>query len=99
MNTLCALVTQLGKKYCLFIKMVDTVLKRNRVSHQRYEILITKIIRGSTVADDEDDPMMCQNRNRPYRPAQQQIPQPSMEAKKNSVTISELQVSLRTFIL
>ncbi len=45
MDTLSALVTQLGKKYHVFIPMVDKVLKRHNIKHQRYDILMCRIIK------------------------------------------------------
>ena len=44
METLASLVAQLGKKYHIFVPMVQKVLNRNRIQHQRYDLLVTKII-------------------------------------------------------
>ena len=45
MDTLSALVVQLGRKYHIFIPMVDKVLKRHNIKHQRYDILMCRIIK------------------------------------------------------
>lgn len=58
MNTLCALVVQLDRKYQIFIPMIQKVLNHHQIYHQRYNVLITKIIKGGSVAE-ENDLMMC----------------------------------------
>ncbi|RWS29930.1 hypothetical protein B4U80_02742 [Leptotrombidium deliense] len=62
MNTLCALVMQLGKKYSIFIPMTHKVLTKHHISHPRYEAMVTRIMKGTTVAEDEGDPMMFNRR-------------------------------------
>ncbi|GBN02820.1 Serine/threonine-protein kinase mTOR, partial [Araneus ventricosus] len=57
MDTLCSVVIQLGKKYQIFIPMVHKVLTKHRINHQRYDVLISRIIKG-TAAEDTDDPLM-----------------------------------------
>ena len=43
METLASLVSQMGVKYKIFIPMAQKVLNRNRIQHQRYDVLIAKI--------------------------------------------------------
>ncbi|XP_028613619.1 serine/threonine-protein kinase mTOR [Grammomys surdaster] len=62
MDTLSSLVFQLGKKYQIFIPMVNKVLVRHRISHQRYDVLICRIVKGYTLADEEEDPLIYQHR-------------------------------------
>ncbi|GFS99114.1 hypothetical protein TNCV_822401 [Trichonephila clavipes] len=57
MDTLCSIVIQLGKKYQIFIPMVHKVLTKHRINHQRYDVLISRIIKG-TAAEESDDPLM-----------------------------------------
>lgn len=47
METLASLVAQLGKKYLIFIPMVQKVLVRHRIQHQRYDVLVAKILHVS----------------------------------------------------
>ena len=47
METLASLVAQLGKKYLIFIPMVQKVLNRHRIQHQRYDVLVAKILNVS----------------------------------------------------
>lgn len=44
MDTLCALVMQLGKKYEIFINLVNRVVTKHRISCHRYEVLVTNIV-------------------------------------------------------
>lgn len=44
MRTLCALVTQLGKKYCIFMQMVQKTLQRHRISDSRHNALVKDIL-------------------------------------------------------
>ena len=45
MDTLSSLVLQLGKKYQIFIPMVNKVLSKHRISHQKYDTLVLKIVK------------------------------------------------------
>ncbi|KAG8568464.1 hypothetical protein GDO81_014010 [Engystomops pustulosus] len=62
MDTLSSLVFQLGKKYQIFIPMVNKVLLKHRILHQRYEVLTCRILKGYTLADEEEDPLIYQHR-------------------------------------
>ena len=46
MDTLTALVYQLGKKYKIFIPMVDKVILKQKISHQGYELLRDRILQS-----------------------------------------------------
>ncbi|PCH36202.1 atypical/PIKK/FRAP protein kinase [Wolfiporia cocos MD-104 SS10] len=46
METLCSLVLQLGSDFAVFVPIVNKCLMRNRVSHPKYENLITKLLNG-----------------------------------------------------
>ncbi|XP_014662370.1 PREDICTED: serine/threonine-protein kinase mTOR-like [Priapulus caudatus] len=50
MDTLSALVLQLGKKYEIFIPMVNKVLVKHRVQHTRYDVLMCRIIKSESKA-------------------------------------------------
>ncbi|KAG8279048.1 hypothetical protein J6590_008066 [Homalodisca vitripennis] len=54
METLCALVLQLGRKYKIFVPLVSKVVTRHRITCTRYELLTTKILTESTIAAEED---------------------------------------------
>uniref|UniRef100_A0A672YHX5 Serine/threonine-protein kinase TOR n=1 Tax=Sphaeramia orbicularis TaxID=375764 RepID=A0A672YHX5_9TELE len=62
MDTLSSLVFQLGKKYQIFIPMVNKVMLKHRINHQRYDILICRIVKGYTLAEEEEDPLIFQHR-------------------------------------
>ena len=48
MDTLSALVIQLGKKYTIFIPMVHKVLIKQKINNQRYDILSARVLEGSS---------------------------------------------------
>jgi FKBP12-rapamycin complex-associated protein len=54
MDTLAAVVSQLGKKYAIFVSMVQKVLLRHQISHQRYDILCARIAEGGNMGDFDD---------------------------------------------
>ncbi|KAK7869671.1 hypothetical protein R5R35_010033 [Gryllus longicercus] len=55
MDTLCALVSQLGRKYQIFIPLVHRVLIKHKISCSRYEMLAAKIVTDTTIAEEDDD--------------------------------------------
>lgn len=44
MDTLSALVAQLGPDYAIFIPMIDKILVAHKISHPLYESLVTKVL-------------------------------------------------------
>lgn len=64
MDTLCALVIQLGKKYQIFIPLVQKVMTQHKISNSRYEVLIDKILTESTLVDGEDYLLIRQRHSR-----------------------------------
>lgn len=53
MDTLCALIIQLGRKYNDFIPLVQKVIVKHRIQHQNYELLLSKLQSNTTLAVDE----------------------------------------------
>ncbi|XP_072945210.1 serine/threonine-protein kinase mTOR [Epargyreus clarus] len=53
MDTLCALVVQLGRKYMDFIPLVQKVIVKHRIQHPNYEFLITKLQSSTSLAVDD----------------------------------------------
>ena len=49
MDCLAAIVLQLGKKFKIFIPMLDRVVRRHRISHQRYELLRERVLKDVEV--------------------------------------------------
>ncbi|GFN76929.1 mechanistic target of rapamycin (serine/threonine kinase) [Plakobranchus ocellatus] len=58
MDTLCTLVIQLSHKFTIFIPMVTKVMHRHRITHQRFHMLMARILKGTTIAEEEDDPIL-----------------------------------------
>ncbi|OLL26279.1 Phosphatidylinositol 3-kinase tor2 [Neolecta irregularis DAH-3] len=52
MDTLCALVFQLGNDYAIFIPMIAKCLNQNKISHPNYELLVSKLLKGESLPQD-----------------------------------------------
>ncbi|CCJ30549.1 unnamed protein product [Pneumocystis jirovecii] len=52
MDTLCALVFQLGLDYTIFIPMINKCLINNHIQHQNYELLVSKLLKGESLPQD-----------------------------------------------
>jgi FKBP12-rapamycin complex-associated protein len=52
MDTLCALVVQLGSDFAIFVPTINKCLLRNRISHPRYENLISKLLNGERLPQE-----------------------------------------------
>ncbi|KAK7686283.1 hypothetical protein QCA50_010507 [Cerrena zonata] len=55
-DTLCALVIQLGSDYAVFIPMIQKCLVRNRINHPRYDSLIGKLLNGERLPQEAGAP-------------------------------------------
>lgn len=49
LDTLCALIQQLGKEYLPFMASVNKILANNQIQHQNYELLVTKLQKGEAL--------------------------------------------------
>lgn len=52
METLSALVVQLGASYAIFIPVVNKVLIQNRIQHATYDQLVSKLLNGERLPQD-----------------------------------------------
>ncbi|KAI1406854.1 FAT-domain-containing protein [Hypoxylon sp. FL1857] len=52
LDTLCALIQQLGRDYLHFIGTVTKVLQANQIQHQNYELLVSKLQKGEALPQD-----------------------------------------------
>ncbi|KAK9883142.1 hypothetical protein WA026_001340 [Henosepilachna vigintioctopunctata] len=57
METLYALMAQLGRKFAIFVPLVQTTLHKHKLHNQKFDLLISKIQTSSTMADGPDFPM------------------------------------------
>lgn len=57
MEALCSLVTQLGRKFCIFVPMVQKVLTKHKIQNKKWDELISKIQTNTTMAEETDLPM------------------------------------------
>ncbi|CAH2984222.1 unnamed protein product [Chilo suppressalis] len=53
MDTLCALIVQLGRKYNDFIPLVQKVTTKHRIQHANYDLLLSKLQSSQTFSMDE----------------------------------------------
>ncbi|GAP93296.1 putative FKBP12-rapamycin complex-associated protein [Rosellinia necatrix] len=52
LDTLCALIQQLGKDYLHFAGTVNKVLQRSPIQHQNYDLLVSKLQKGEVLPQD-----------------------------------------------
>lgn len=52
LDTLCALIQQLGKDYLHFMGTVNKVLVHNQIQHANYELLVGKLQKGEVLPQD-----------------------------------------------
>ena len=89
--SMAAIVLQLGKKYRIFIPMVDKVVRRHRISHQRYELLTARIMKGGTSFEIDDPAMNKVYKDRPQLDSSKISQFESTNTKKLYVSAANLQ--------
>ncbi|KAI9746692.1 MAG: phosphatidylinositol kinase- protein kinase tor1 [Claussenomyces sp. TS43310] len=52
LDTLCALIFQLGRDYLHFVSTIKKVLIANQIQHQNYELLVSKLQKGEPLPQD-----------------------------------------------
>jgi FKBP12-rapamycin complex-associated protein len=52
LDTLCALIFQLGKDYLHFVGTINKVLVAHGIQHQNYELLVSKLQKGEVLPQD-----------------------------------------------
>lgn len=52
LDTLCALIHQLGKDYLHFMTMVNKTIAQQGIQHANYELLVTKLQKGDVLPQD-----------------------------------------------
>ncbi|KAG5944989.1 hypothetical protein E4U53_006777 [Claviceps sorghi] len=52
LDTLCALIQQLGKDYVHFMGTVNKVINQHQIQHQNYELLVSKLQKGEVLPQD-----------------------------------------------
>eukprot|EP00003_Mantamonas_plastica_P010783 TRINITY_DN2025_c0_g1_i1.p1 TRINITY_DN2025_c0_g1~~TRINITY_DN2025_c0_g1_i1.p1 ORF type:complete len:2240 (+),score=782.23 TRINITY_DN2025_c0_g1_i1:702-7421(+) len=50
--TLCALILQLQSDYAIFVPMVNKIMTSQRISHSKYERLVTKLLKNQPLPSD-----------------------------------------------
>jgi serine/threonine-protein kinase mTOR len=52
LDTLCALIFQLGRDYLHFVSAIKKVLVAHQIQHQNYELLVSKLQKGEALPQD-----------------------------------------------
>ena len=52
LDTLCALIQQLGKDYLHFMGTVNKVINHHQIQHSNYELLVSKLQKGAVLPQD-----------------------------------------------
>lgn len=52
MDTLCALIFQLGREYLHFVGTIKKVMTANQITHANYELLVNKLQKGEDLPQD-----------------------------------------------
>ncbi|KAF5697031.1 FKBP12-rapamycin complex-associated protein, partial [Fusarium mundagurra] len=52
LDTLCALIQQLGKDYLHFMGTVNKVINQHQIQHSNYELLVSKLQKGEVLPQD-----------------------------------------------
>ncbi|KAJ2934856.1 hypothetical protein H1R20_g2275, partial [Candolleomyces eurysporus] len=52
MDTLCSLVVQLGSDFAIFVPTISKSMHRNKISHPRYENIISKLLNGERLPQE-----------------------------------------------
>ncbi|KAI9151477.1 Serine/threonine-protein kinase tor2 [Paramyrothecium foliicola] len=52
LDTLCALIQQLGKDYLHFMGTVNKIINQHQIQHQNYELFVSKLQKGEVLPQD-----------------------------------------------
>ncbi|KAL1494336.1 hypothetical protein ABEB36_009951 [Hypothenemus hampei] len=64
MDTLCSLVAQLGRKFCIFVPMVQKVVSKHKIVNRRWDALVSNISEETTLACLLDLPILRNNQKK-----------------------------------
>ena len=81
----------LTKKYKIFIPMVDKVIRKHRISHQRYELLTARVMKGGSDFEIEDPAMNKVYKSRPLVDSSKLSQFETSNTKKLYVSAAHLQ--------
>ncbi|XP_055588723.1 serine/threonine-protein kinase Tor [Uranotaenia lowii] len=90
LQTLCSIMIQLGKKYLVFVPLVNRVMIKHKISYTEYNKLLTKLQSSTTLAlDDEFRLRQARSRNR-------EMPMPGdTTIRKLNVSTADLQTAFK----
>ncbi|XP_015781821.1 serine/threonine-protein kinase mTOR [Tetranychus urticae] len=89
MNTLCALVVQMGRKYQIFIPMTQKIISKYSIEHQRYQLLVDGIMQGHPLGEDDKDPMMSGRKHGKQRSSHVTAPAAASNSAPKDITLDK----------
>ncbi|KAI5755082.1 hypothetical protein M8J77_013919 [Diaphorina citri] len=95
METLCALVLQLGRKYRIFVPLVSRVVAKHKIHYNRYDVLTTRILTESTAAS-EDEYLLSRHRLSRHKNRDPALPSSDTTTKKMFASVSDLRKAWTT---
>ncbi|XP_074653906.1 serine/threonine-protein kinase mTOR-like [Tubulanus polymorphus] len=92
MDTLSSLVIQLGKRYQIFLPMVNKTLNKHKINHQNYDLLLGSILKcGAPFTNEEGDPRLNKNQQRKNKTTEGSLDMETVTIKKHHVSANNLQ--------
>lgn len=87
-ETLCSLMQQLGRKFTIFVPLIQKVMTKHKIQHSKFDSLVSKIQNETTLAEDVDFPVPRSKITRNRDPA---MPADSGMIQRLKVSESNLQ--------
>lgn len=57
MDTCCSLIQQLGRKFLIFVPLIQKTCAKHKINHHKFDMLISRFSTDSTLADDNPLPL------------------------------------------
>lgn len=95
METLCALVLQLGRKYRIFVPLVSRVITKHKIQYNPYDVLTTRILTESTAAF-EDEYLLSRHRLSRFKNRDPALPSSDTTTKKMFTSVPDLRKAWTT---
>ena len=86
MEALSSLALQLGKKFKIFIPMIDKVLKKHRISHSEYELIAARVLKSGSSFELEDQTLLKFQKQRANHALKMPAPEASSSKKQYKVS-------------
>ncbi|EJD41220.1 atypical/PIKK/FRAP protein kinase [Auricularia subglabra TFB-10046 SS5] len=89
MDTMCALLMQLGSDFAVFIPLLTRNVRKFNISHEKYESLIATLMRGERLPPPEDpESEILQTATAPAAPGRMSVNQPYLRGVWSTTGVS-----------